>query len=146
MSRRISFWVVWAALCLATMVAAFIFGPFIGPNIVVWIGGWSAMNRISPDGVALAGGVLPGVLAAGVGWRLLSKGFPKSTTVRKVATVIVFILGSLAGAVAYILTATALFVGLFPLCGGAAVVWAIGFCALLALPFLWGSPHREQIA
>lgn len=144
MPTRRSFWVVWTGLSSATMLAAFAFGPFIGPNIVVWIGGWEALNQLSPDVVAFGGAVLLGMIAGGLGWIVLARDLRATPVSRRVLTIGIFVLAALVGTLAYIMAGAALYIGMLPLCGVALTLWAAGLSALLAVPLLWRQATKNQ--
>jgi hypothetical protein len=125
------------------MLVAFVFGPFIGPNIVVSIGGWETLNQLSPDGVAFAGAGVLGIIAGGLGWIVLARDLRTTPLLRRILTIGIFVLAALAGALAYVITGAALYIGMLPLCGVALTLWAAGLSALLAVPLLWGHTTKN---
>lgn len=144
MSTRRSFWIAWLALCAVTMLAAFVFGPFIGPNIVVWVGGFEAMSHLSADAVAIAGAAVLGMVAGGLSWVIMARHLRITSTRRRILVMGTFVLASLAGALAYVIVGVMLYIGILPLCGIALAIWAIGLSALIGLPLLWREARAQR--
>jgi hypothetical protein len=137
MDKTARFWAKWGLLSVATMAIAFVLGPFVGLNIVVWAGGWDLMRHLPYGTSELAGVVLLGVLSGLVSWRIPATELLGAGPMRRLSAIGAFALASLAGAGAYYIAGTALYTGIIPLCGGALVLWGLGLCLVLFLPLAW---------